>query len=273
MLGQTARREFIGEFLGTFLLVLFGCGSVAVSVLYSAHQGLFQVAIVWGIGVALAIYATRHLSGAHLNPAVTLGLAAGGRMSWRKTPVYITAQFAGAFAAAAVLYALFSSSIAAFEAAEGIVRGTPESVRTAQMFGEFYPNPGAGAHAAVSLWNALFAEAFGTFLLMLIILNLTSGANLGGPGGSLVPLFIGLLVTSIICLLAPLTQAGLNPARDLSPRLFSALVGWGNAAFPRDTGSWFTVYVLSPVVGSLLAAGLHHWVIEPALGSNQDQQP
>ena len=119
------RREFIGEALGTFLLVLFGCGSVAVSVLFGAHQGLMPVALAWGIGVMLAIYLTRHLSCAHLNPAVSLAMVVSGRMPIRKLPVYVIAQFAGAVLAGLILYALFAPSIAAYEAAHQIVRGTP----------------------------------------------------------------------------------------------------------------------------------------------------
>ena len=93
------QNAFLGEALGTFILVLFGCGSVAVSVLFDAHHGLMQVALAWGIGVALAIYLTRHLSCAHLNPAVSLAMVFGGRMSPRKLPVYLSAQFAGAILA------------------------------------------------------------------------------------------------------------------------------------------------------------------------------
>ena len=80
------KREFIGEALGTFILVLFGCGAVAVSVLFDAHKGLMQVALAWGIGVTLAIYLTRHLSCAHLNPAVSLAMVVSGRMSMQKIP-------------------------------------------------------------------------------------------------------------------------------------------------------------------------------------------
>lgn len=135
-------REFVGEALGTFVLVLFGCGSVAVTVLFDSRVGLLQVALAWGIGVTLAIYLTRHLSCAHLNPAVSLGMAIGRRMILRRLPVYVAAQLAGALLAALVLYILFSPSIEAYESAHGIVRGTAASGQTAMMFGEFYPLPG-----------------------------------------------------------------------------------------------------------------------------------
>lgn len=258
-------HEFIGELLGTFLLVFIGCSSVAVAVLFSAHAGLFQIACIWGIGVTIAIYATRHLSCAHLNPAVSIAMALGRRMSWRKLPIYIVAQCAGAFIAAAILYLLFSDSITHFESINGILRGSPQSVKTAQIFGEFYPNPGAGPAAVVSTLCAFFTEAVGTFILVLMIFSLTEGCNLGRPSDALCPLFIGLTVTAIISILAPLTQAGLNPARDLSPRLFSWLMGWGDAAFPENKWGCITVYVLGPVVGALAASGLFTFLIEPLM--------
>ncbi len=261
-------REFIGEALGTFLLVLFGCGSVAVSVLFDAHQGLMQVALAWGFGVALAIYMTRHLSCAHLNPAVSLGMVVSGRMTIRKLPVYLVAQLAGAILAGLAVYMLFAPSIADYESTHGIVRGTAESVKTASMFGEFYPPPGSAA--VVSLPLAIAAEAFGTFLLVLMIFAMTESCNVGRPDDALAPVFIGLTVTSIICLLAPLTQAGLNPARDLGPRLVAWLMGWGGAAFPDHIGGFVHVYVLGPLLGGVLAALFFVRVLEPAMKAPSD---
>ncbi len=245
-------REICGEALGTFLLTLFGCGSVAVTILFDAHQGLFQIALVWGIAVTLAIYLTRHLSCAHLNPAVSIAMVVGGRMQARKLMAYLTAQFGGAFLAGLVLYILFSPSIAAFEAGHNIIRGTTASIQTASMFGEYYALP--GGQAVVSLPLAIFTEAFGTFLLVMMIFALTEGCNVGRPHEALAPVFIGLTVTSIICLLAPLTQAGLNPARDFSPRLVAWMMGWGNAAFPDQFGGFFFVYILGPIMGGIAAS-------------------
>ena len=262
------KREFIGETVGTFLLVLFGCGSVAASVLFGSHQGLMQVALAWGIGVTLAIYLTRHLSCAHLNPAVSLSMVLSGRMCFRKLPVYVGAQLVGAVLAGLALYGLFAPSIAAYENAHQIVRGTVESVRTAMMFGEYYPNP--GGTAVVSLPLAMGAEALGTFLLVLMIFALTEGCNVGRPDNALAPVFIGLAVTSIICLIAPLTQAGLNPARDLGPRLVAWLMGWGDAAFPDRVGGFFHVYVLAPLIGGALASQFFVRILEPAMTGPAD---
>ena len=256
-------KEFIGETLGTFLLVLFGCGSVAVSVLFNAYQGILQIALVWGIGVTLAIYLTRHLSCAHLNPAVTLAMVISKRMSVRKLPVYIIAQFTGAFLAGAAIYLLFSPSISAFESTHNIIRGSAESVQTAKMFGEYYSAPGSSA--VVSLPLAIGAEAFGTFLLLLMIFALTEGCNVGRPHDAMAPLFIGLTVSSVICLIAPLTQAGLNPARDFGPRMVAWATGWGSAAFPDQTGGFFFVYILGPIIGGVLAALFFVHLLEPAM--------
>lgn len=256
-------KVFIGEALGTFVLTFFGCGSVATAVLFNMHSGLMSVALAWGFAVMLAIYLTRHLSSAHLNPAVTLAMVVARRMSVRKLPLYMLAQFTGAIVAGLVLYALLAPSIAAFETAHGIIRGTPESVKTAMIFGEFYPNP--GGTAVVNLPLAMAAEALGTFLLVLMVFALTDGCNVGRPHDTSAPVFIGLTVTSIICLIAPLTQAGLNPARDLGPRLVSWVMGWHAAAFPDCCGGFFHVYVLAPLVGGVVAALFFTHVLEPAM--------
>jgi glycerol uptake facilitator protein len=155
--------NFLGELIGTFILVFFGCGSIAVTILFSSHSGLFQIAAIWGISVALAIYATRHISCAHLNPAVSIAMVVSDRMTARKLPSYLLGQFTGAFFAAAMLYLLFSSSIAQYENINGILRGNVDSIKTAMMFGEFYPNPGLGYEVTVSTMNAFLAEMVGTF--------------------------------------------------------------------------------------------------------------
>lgn len=253
----------IGEMLGTFILTLFGCCSVAVAILFGEYNSIFQIGLVWGLGVTLAIYLTRNICCAHLNPAVSVAMVVAGRMDVRKLPGYLLAQVVGAILAGLVLYGLFHTSIAHYEALHDIVRGTAASVDTARMFGEFYPNPGDSLHAVVTLPLAICAEGFGTFLLALFIFCLTEGCNVGRPSSDLQPVFIGLTVSSIIFFIAPLTQAGLNPARDCGPRLVAYLMGWGNAALPDAAGGWFWVYIAAPVLGAVLAALLFKFVIEP----------
>jgi glycerol uptake facilitator protein len=254
-------KECTGELLGTFLMVLFGCSSVVVATLFGEYSGIFQIALVWGFAVMLAIYLTRHLSCAHLNPAVSVAMALSKRMKASKLPKYLAAQFLGAFLAGLVVFLLFSPSIEAYETAHGILRGSPESAATARMFGEFY----TGGAATTSLALAIAAEGFGTFLLVLLVFSLTEGCNVGRPSDTMAPVFIGLAVASIICIVAPLTQAGLNPARDFGPRIVAWLCGWGSAAFPDDCGGFFWVYILAPIVGGCIAAMFFVHVLEPLM--------
>jgi glycerol uptake facilitator protein len=131
------------------------------------------------------------------------------------------------------------------------------------MFGEYYAAP--GSTAVVSLPLAIGAETFGTFLLLLMIFALTEGCNVGRPHDAMAPLFIGLTVSSVICLIAPLTQAGLNPARDFGPRMVAWATGWGSAAFPDQSGGFFFVYILGPILGGVLAALFFVYALEPTM--------
>ena len=260
---MSKKQIFIGEFIGTFMLLLFGCGTVAVTVLFGSLVGQFQIAVCWGITITLSIYMTRHICNAHFNPAVTIAMAVSGRLKVKEVPVYLIAQFLGAFAGALVVYILFSPSIAAFESANGIVRGTFESVATAKMFGEYYVQP--GSTAVVSMGLACLAELVGTFILIFAIFSLTEGCNVGRPDSNLGPVYIGLTVSIIQCLVAPLTQAGLNPARDFSPRLVALIFGWGAWSFPDAVGGAVWVYILAPIAGGLLAALVFTKIVQPAM--------
>ncbi len=184
-----------------------------------------------------------------------------------KLPIYILAQFTGAFLAGLTLYFLFSPSISEFEQTHNIVRGTAESVKTAMIFGEYYPNP--GNTASVSFPLAMVAEGLGTFLLVIMIFALTEGCNVGRPEEAIAPVFIGLTVSSIIGLIAPLTQAGLNPARDFGPRMVAWMMGWGKAAFPDNSGGFFFIYILSPVIGAVIAAYFFVKILEPEMNKNK----
>jgi glycerol uptake facilitator protein len=260
-------RGCFGEFLGTFMLVVFGTGAVAVTVLFKAHVGLLQVAGVWGIGVTLAIYATRHLSCAHLNPAVSLGMVLAGRMRVRILPWYVASQLLGAIAAGGVVLFLFGDSISAYEAAHQITRGAPASVGTAMMFGEYFPNPGVvDVCPVVTMGTAAIAEGLGTFLLVLLVFVLTDGCNVGRPADGSTPVFIGAAVAAIISIVAPLTQAGLNPARDFGPRLVAFLAGWNSVAIPGPRGGFFTVYILAPLLGGAAAAICFRFLVSRLMG-------
>lgn len=243
-------KNFTGELIGTFVLVFFGCGSVAVSVLFGAFSSLFEVAFIWGLAVIFGIFAARSFSDAHLNPAVSVAMLIAKRMSKKSFLPYVLGQFSGAFLAALLLYFLMSPAISVYELEHGIVRGEANSIATACMFGEFYSNPGFAKMVAIEEWQACFAEALGTFILVFMIFALTTERF---QQADLQPLYIGFTVTIIICIIAPFTQAGLNPARDFAPRIVAYLMGWKGAAFPKDSSGFFTVYILSPIVGAIIA--------------------
>ena len=268
----------VGEFFGTFLLVFFGCGSVCAAVLTGAQQGIFQVAIVWGLGIATAIYLTGSLSGAHLNPAVTLAMAVWGGFPARRVLPYIVVQIVGAFVSAAVLYVVFAGALNVFEHKNGIVRGAAGSELSAKVFGEYFPPPSAqtpadappsarlpeGAiDALVTPWSAFGIEVIGTAVLLLVIFCCVDERNANRPQ-ILTAASIGLTVTLLISLLGPLTMACFNPARDLGPRLFSAVAGWGSVPFTANGQGWWTVYIIAPILGAQLGGAIYRLFFKPA---------
>ena len=279
----TLAGKCIAELVGTFLLILFGCGAVHASVAYGAQSGLWQVAIVWGIAIMLAVYCVDSISGAHINPAITIAMAI-----WRDFPKssvlpYIASQLAGAFLAAVVLFFLFQSQLAEIERIKGVTRGMPGSEITAMCYGEFFPSPGGLAggdepysaekhqamRARVPHHVAFLAEVLGTAVLALVVFGCTDKSNRAAPPGGMAPVFIGLTVSCLISVIAPLTQACFNPARDFGPRLFSAMAGWGSVALPGADGwSWLTVYIVAPITGAILGGALHERVLKPNYPAN-----
>ena len=207
-------RWLVGEFFGTFLLVFFGCGSVCAAVLTGAQVGIFQVAIVWGLGIATAIYLTGSLSGAHLNPAVTLAMAVWGGFQWRRVVPYIAIQLVSAFVAAAVLYIIYSGALHVFEQKNGLTRGQAGSELSAKVFGEYFPPPSAktpadappsarlpeaSIDALVTPGSAFAIEVIGTAVLLLVIFCVVDERNASRPQ-VLTAATIGLTVTLLISL-------------------------------------------------------------------------
>eukprot|EP00587_Corethron_hystrix_P008088 CAMPEP_0113320656 /NCGR_PEP_ID=MMETSP0010_2-20120614/14400_1 /TAXON_ID=216773 ORGANISM="Corethron hystrix, Strain 308" /NCGR_SAMPLE_ID=MMETSP0010_2 /ASSEMBLY_ACC=CAM_ASM_000155 /LENGTH=330 /DNA_ID=CAMNT_0000178527 /DNA_START=72 /DNA_END=1061 /DNA_ORIENTATION=- /assembly_acc=CAM_ASM_000155 len=213
-------RELLAETLGTFLIVHLGCGTVCSAIFTASQTGLWQIAAVWSLAVTVAIAVTGSVSGAHLNPAVTLALALLRGFRWRKALAFVGAQVAGAAAAAACNLALYEEKIAIFEAGQGIIRGSTASVASAKAFGEYW---------SVSSWkSAFFAEALGTAVLAFVVFSVTNSKNkTTSEHPMMIPPVIGATVGALISVIAPLTQAGFNPARDFGPRIISALGGWG----------------------------------------------
>ena len=261
----------MAETLGTFILVLFGIGSVAAAVYTGAQVGLWQVAAVWGFGVTIAIYVSGAVSGAHLNPAVSLAFAIFRRDQFpvNRLIAYWGSQLLGAVLAGIAVLILFNPFIDQFESDNGIVRGAEGSEKSAMAFGEYFPNPAMFDALTVSPIHAFAVEAFGTAILAMVIFALTERRNAGLPTNGMAPFFIGFTVAALISLFAPITQAGWNPARDFGPRIVAALAGWGEIAIPGPEGG-FWVYILGPLVGAPIGALIYKLVIETGLPGGND---
>lgn len=259
MLKGTA-REAAAEFLGTFILIAFGAGVVAQTVLSHGSSGSYLgINLGWGLGVMLGIYAAAGVSGAHLNPAVTVALAVHRGFPWRKVVPFAAAQLAGAFAASAIVFVTYREAFTAFDGGTRAVEG---ATATAGIFAT-YPQP------FLSLAGGFVDQVVGTVLLMTGVLALTDQRNAGPPGWMTAPL-VGGLVVAIGVAFGFNAGYAINPARDLGPRLFTAMAGWGPAVFTAG-GGWWWVPVVAPCVGAVLGAwlydacvGRHHVATEAA---------
>ncbi|MFG0249476.1 MAG: MIP/aquaporin family protein [Phycisphaeraceae bacterium JB051] len=269
-------HQCIAECLGTYTLVFFGVGSVHVAVLTGMISGVWQVASIWAVAITMAIHTFGSISGAHINPAITLAFAVFRDFEWKKVPSFISSQLLGAILAAATLYLLFKHLITDFETAHTITRGEAGSELSAMIYGEYFPNPAVAksmnwTNASVSMLQAFMAELIGTAFLAFFVFAVTEPRNTGGPGKYLLPASIGLTVAMLICIIAPLSQAGFNPARDFGPRLVAYFAGWGDIAIPGPRGGFFTVYILAPILGSLIGAGIFQYVTRPAYLTHEEE--
>lgn len=255
-------HEMVAECIGTFILVLFGVGAVAVSV-WTGGLSLWPVALMFALGVTLGVYASGKISGGHINPAVTLTLAVFTGFPWGKVAPYIIAQFAGAMLAAAAIYFFYSGIIVDFEAGAELVRGQPGSQLSAMGFGTYAPNPAfigttVEAFEKVSLTKWFASEMFTTAILVFGVLFLTDQHNTSAPSANLAPLFIGLLVAALVAYEAPISMTAMNPARDLGPRVMSYFFGWGEMALPGPRGGWW-IPTVSTIAGGMVAGAFYRW--------------
>jgi len=235
-------REMLAEFLGTFVLIVFGLGVVAQTVLSKGTAGSpLSINIAWGLAVTMGCYVSAGVTGAHLNPAGTLALAVHRRFPWRKLAPYTLAQMAGAFIASVVVYATYHEALTAFD---GGIRQVTGAQGTAGIWAT-YPQP------FLSIFPGGFVDqVVGTALLVGVILGITDSRNSPAPAG-LAPVIVGLLVVLIGATFGFNSGYAINPARDLGPRLFTAIAGWGTEVFRAGHG-WWWVPVVAPCVGGVL---------------------
>ncbi|OOF09993.1 aquaporin [Salinivibrio sp. PR5] len=254
---STLLGECVAEFIGTGLLIFFGVGCVAALVLTGADFGQWEISIVWGFGVAIAIYCTAGVSGAHINPAVTIALAAFHGFEKSKVVPYIVSQMLGAFASAALVYSLYSNLFVEYELANNIVRSSPEALATAGVFSTY-------AHPAISFMGAMAVEFVITAVLMFGILALGDENN-GAARGPMNPLLIGILIAVIGGSLGPLTGFAMNPARDFGPKFFAYLAGWDYALTGARDIPYFIVPIVAPILGACFGGWLYPKAIAPYL--------
>lgn len=215
-------------------------------VLNGQSYNMWDIGLIWGAGVTMAIYITGAVSGTHINPAVTIGLAVFRDFPWKKVPSYILSQVAGCFTGAMVVYGLFKNGFLQFEAANNIVRGTVASTATSGIF-TTYPT------SYLNNIEALLVEIFITALLFMVILALGDEKNTNAPQGKYAPfgpILVGLTIAIIGASLGCLTGFAMNPARDFGPKLFCAIAGWGSAALPAPN-NYFWVPIVGPILGAI----------------------
>lgn len=263
--------EMLAEFLGTFVLILFGCGSVAVAVvalLGSGRQAVafgpanwLIIAFGWGFGVVFGVYAAGGVSGAHINPAVTLAFAVRRAFPWRKVIPYVFAQLVGAFLAAGVVYSVYSWAIDYYNAKLGVPRSA--SLDTFAIFATFPAKYFAGGW-----WGPFLDQIVGTGILVLLIFALVDSRNMA-PTSNLGPFMIGLVVNVIGLSLGPNAGYAINPARDFGPRLWTFFTGWGHIALP-GTYQWFSNYFWIPIIGPLVGGVIGAVVYDLFIGQVLD---
>lgn len=219
----------VAEFMGTFWLVLGGCGSAVLAAAFpNVGIGLLGVSFAFGLTVLTMAYAIGHISGCHLNPAVSVGLAAGGRFKSSELAPYIIAQVLGAIAAAAMLY-LIASGKAGFDLSGGLASNG-------------YADHSPGGYSVVS---GFVTEVVMTFMFLMIILGATDGR---APAG-FAPIAIGLGLTLIHLISIPVTNTSVNPARSTGPALIVG--GWALQQL------W--LFWVAPIIGAALAGFFYRW--------------
>lgn len=254
------RKRFIGELVAEFfalvIIILFGDSVAAMIVLYDPNpyqNAYWGVAIVWGLGVTIAIYATGSVSGTHANPAVTLALALYRGFPWKKVLPYCAAQVAGAMAGAALVYMNFSPVIDHYNMTHHLTRAGDGGAA-----GVFFTHPGL----AVTALHSFGVQIILTGVLVFGVFAITCQYNTQAPEANSGALIIGLLVAAIGASSGFLDAWAINPARDFGPRSFAYLAGWGASAFPSPQNFWW-VPIAGPLVGGVIGGGLYHYVLRP----------
>jgi len=241
-------REACAEFLGTAILVGIGIGANCQAVLSSNTQvssspkgNWTTVALGWGTGAALAVWACGGISGGHINPAVTLAFATFRGLPWKKVPVYMFSQLMGGIVGAAIAYANYFHAINIYEGGDNI-----RTLKTAGLFA-VYPLD------YMTNVSAFFSEFLATAFLVIAVFSMCDRQNMGTPKG-LGPLVIFMVFVAITVSLGMETSFGINPARDLGPRILTSMVGYGREVYNFRRQYWLWCEVMAPFLGATAGA-------------------
>ncbi|EIN12530.1 aquaporin [Punctularia strigosozonata HHB-11173 SS5] len=245
-------REYAAEFLATMIMIIFGNGvdcqvvlSGSTAVASSQKGSYLSISFGWACGVALGVWVTGGISGAHLNPAITIMLATFRDFPWRKVPGYCLAQLLGAWVGALVIYANYFHAIDLFEGGKG-VRTVPG---TASLFATY-------AADYMTSVSCFFDEFIGTVVLVIVVLAISDKTN-GPPPPGLNALVLFILILGIGAALGMETAYAINPARDLGPRIMTAMVGYGKDVFTYRNQYWLWCPIIAPIAGALVGAAIY----------------
>jgi glycerol uptake facilitator protein len=277
---RTTAGELVAEVLGTFVLIAFGDGVVAMAVaalnqsgrgteIFAASGDWLIIGWGWGFAVAFGVYVAGGISGAHINPAVTLAFAVRRGFPWRKVPGYIAAQLVGAFLGALLVYIVYKGAIDSYERAHDITRGDPDSVTTFSIFATF-PAEYLGN------WVGPFVDqVVGTAFLVAFVFAIVDELN-QPVRANLAPIVIGFVVVAIGLSFGANAGYAINPARDLGPRLFAGLAGWGEVAIPgnyANVSGYLWIPIVGPFVGGVIGAFVYDLGIRDTLRARGETAP
>ena len=264
--------ELLAEFFGSFVLLAFGAGVVAVAVvgltgsgrtttIFAGAGGWLLITWGWAMAVTMAVYVAGGVTGAHINPAVTFAFAVKGDFPWTRVLPYWAAQLSGTFAGAALVYADYRPAIDLWNSAHRVIsRADPGGMTTFSIFATF-----PARYYGASPLGPLFDQIVGTFFLLLFVLAIIDSMNVGVKG-NLAPFMVGMAVAAIGMSFGTGAGYAINPARDLGPRLLCWLLGWGANAFPGPHGYWW-VPIAGPLVGAPLGVALYKFFIADTLAA------
>jgi glycerol uptake facilitator protein len=274
---ETVRTGFFGdlgaEFLGTMVLIAFGDGVVAMAVaglnqsgrgskIFDASGDWLLITWGWAMAVTFGVYVAGGITGAHINPAVTLAFAVKGAFPWRRVPAFWAAQVVGAFVGAALVFLVYHDAISSYESANHVTRGDLNSVVTYSIFATF-PAP----YFKGNWIGPLIDQIVGTAFLLMFVSALIDRRNLA-PKANLTPWLVGLAVAAIGMSYGANAGYAINPARDFGPRLFAAIAGWGQVALPGNgTGfsNYFWIPIIGPLIGGIIGVLVYDFFIKDIL--------